>query len=193
MNKMNVYFITNRWMGVRMTLEPRVPESKDMDENDTTPRICVAQTILGCLQSIGATSLTFHSDDHSAKIYIYKAKVPVKDIYQPTVEDVPDVWQTGELWIMQPTSFTLESSATLRKHLLFPKGIPYARYSLTFNGEDEVVDRAAAYPVYGEYDAFSFIDYDHSNCKGECGFDESGEIPRIIYPNQAKEKKNTEE
>ena len=81
-------------------LEPRLPDNYLVRmgyENDSTPRICMSNSISGCLASIG------RNQDLSGESYI----IHVVDEYDGTVKsnvevrnEVPDAHITDEIWLM---------------------------------------------------------------------------------------------
>lgn len=98
--------------------------------------------------------------------------VPATVLYHPTIDEVPDAWKTGELWLTSETWFEHYGRYMLRRHMKIPK-TPYARYAVTQMAPDmknksrfvldycdEVCDRLVATAIYGEEDAFSFITMD---------------------------------
>lgn len=175
MKMMRVYFLCDHDLGLTPTIEPRVPKTKAALEDYTTPRICVATTIPACLKSIDAIPILCDLDrkdpckenEHHVITYeVYVADVPVEHIVQPDNSMVPDAWITGELWITEPTVFHKLGTAQLEKHVVY-EDAPFARFAFTMlhdplseEFDDEVVDRVFADAIYGEYGAFSILDFD---------------------------------
>lgn len=142
-------------------LSPYIPNNRANGENSTTPRIPCSLTIMGCITSL---SLPFiyedymkirKSTDNRFIVHLYGADVSVDNIYQPTNDQVPDEWLTGELWLTKDTEFIIEKTYELNRHIELP-GFPYSRYSMT-QIDDMIVDRVGASVVYGDIDNFSFI------------------------------------
>ena len=91
------------------SLIPRIPKSRvigpNISEDDSTPRICVADTVQRALMAMPGTGKII-------KI-MQKYKVPViihayyleqdwKSIRRPRKNEVPDVELTGECWMLKP-------------------------------------------------------------------------------------------
>ncbi|MCE5220188.1 MAG: hypothetical protein LLF98_02675 [Clostridium sp.] len=76
-------------------LKPRIPIDRMKIENDYTERICVSQSIVGCLTAL-------RKFDLNDIVYIYECES--NNVYQPTTEEVPDVCFTGEEWILEPVT-----------------------------------------------------------------------------------------
>jgi len=82
-----------------MVLEPRIPVCKYNCEDSEIKRICVSQSINGCLTAIGSRF------DLGDKVYIHQCESD--NVIQPTSEQVKDVHLTGEQWILEPIAMTL--------------------------------------------------------------------------------------
>lgn len=99
---MTLYFVTNsERFEDSMILYPRIPKSIDIENNEDyiTPRICVSNSVIGCLNSIQ------NNLGGGCSLNIYKCYVKNKEIYRPTSREVPDVKDTGEVWLLKPTEF----------------------------------------------------------------------------------------
>lgn len=71
---MKLYFVTHKYFGKQMTLEPRVPKSLDEEgEDNKTPRICTSNSMLGCVFSI--------SKNYSPECFLYVYTCEVEDFY----------------------------------------------------------------------------------------------------------------
>lgn len=94
---------------------PRIPNTAGIYEDKTTPRICVAPTIEGCLTGIKLLGrlrrcLAANEDAMSYEtlglevypIIILEFDVPESILYKPLKHQVPDVDITNEYWITQP-------------------------------------------------------------------------------------------
>lgn len=75
--------------------KPRVPRNKMNSEEAETKRVCTSQSIDGCLVAIGG----FQVGDI---INIYDCTFQ-GDTYKPSCYEVPDVFFTGEEWILSNT------------------------------------------------------------------------------------------
>lgn len=81
-------------------LHPKIPQHRMECEDDEISRICVSQSINGCLTAIEPNSV-------GDVLYIHECEADDKDIVQPTLYQVPDCCFTGELWIIEPTKMKL--------------------------------------------------------------------------------------
>lgn len=111
MDKMRVYHISQKSLGGSIILKPGIPECavKSLEDLEIK-RICVAPTILGCLRALelpGSDYKTKYDDGETKQLFCYFADVDVGDLYQPTINQVPDACLTGELWILKPYEFKL--------------------------------------------------------------------------------------
>lgn len=68
------------------------------NENGNIPRICVSQSINGCLSAVGGF-------DIGDIIYIHECES--ENIIQPNLEQVADRCFTGEQWITEPVKMQL--------------------------------------------------------------------------------------
>lgn len=190
MKMVRVYFLCDNDLGPTSTIVPSVPKTKAALEDNTTPRICVALTIPACLKAIDAIPILCDLDrtdpckpneQHTIKYQVYSAIVPVEHIVQPDNSMVPDAWITGELWVTEPTVFTKMGIGVLRKHVVY-EDAPIARFSFTFmhdsddeDDDEEIVDRAFADAIYGEYGAFSVLDMDQYRAESFIADTEDGD------------------
>lgn len=74
-------------------LFPKIPKNKMKHEDNKTLRICVSQSINGCLTAIGGFRI-------GEFVYIHECES--ENVIQPTIEQVEDVCFTGEQWILEP-------------------------------------------------------------------------------------------
>ncbi len=168
MKKIHLYHISRTDLGPEVFLTPDVPANTGFGEDEHTPRVCACLNVPGCLQS----GEFFFDDDmilggRPKTLYVYEAWADPEDVWQPSVEQVPDAWFTGELWVTRAIRWTKVDKGVLRKHLSYtvsckePRAdVVYSRFAFTFDGYDEVVNRAGASPVYGDADAFSVLAFD---------------------------------
>lgn len=159
MRTIHLFHISDSYIGTNPVLEPRVPEFACFNEDEHTPRICCSLTIPGCFIA-KETSFQLLDNLSSQDYYLYSADVDLDSVYQPTNLDVPDSWQTGELWVVKPQEFKYVTTYRLRQHMDVSEKAFYSRYSCTACGYDEVVDRITASPIYGDMNAFSYIEFD---------------------------------
>ena len=164
MKTLRVYWISNafdviadRTIEKEITLTPRIPDSASLMEDHRTPRVCCAMSMVDCLSSL---EVSWRIAGNECQYFnVYEADVPIEILYQPTIEEVPDVWYTNELWILNTQTFKLVGTYRLRRMIIL-NGSPYARFSFTRQGEDEVVDRLFDANVYGSPEAFTYIEAD---------------------------------
>ena len=100
-----LYFVTqSEKFGATMILSPRIPKSIDLENNEDNKiaRICVCENITNCIKSILPN---FFQGNY---INIYSCNVDKKEIYKPTIKQVPYVDLTHELWLLKNTRFVLE-------------------------------------------------------------------------------------
>ena len=79
---MKYYFATKEWLGLKNVLYPRVPLTAGDCDDQTTPRICVSQSIEGCLIGIGTTIF----EDNEINIYSCRTS----DVKQPKISQAYD-------------------------------------------------------------------------------------------------------
>lgn len=94
---MKLYHLSDKYLGKRPTLVPRVPVNRDSTEPDT-PRICVAPTLVGCYKSLIAL---MDLANRFPAMHVYCAEsdksVPAKKVYDARV--------TQERWLLEATQF----------------------------------------------------------------------------------------
>lgn len=162
MNSMKVYHVSLEPLP-SLQLFPRVPNNA-MDlgnEDDRTKRICVCPTIPGCIMSAELICRLAENNTETATVYVYSADVPFIYLKQPSVDEVPDAWSTGEMWVMVPWTFQLDGVYNLHKGLSHAISPAYTRWIMTRVGHDiDIVDIIGVPPIYGSLDSFSFIELD---------------------------------
>jgi ribosomal protein S18 acetylase RimI-like enzyme len=98
-NLKNIYFLSTRSDFDGKTLSPRVPDNyftKNGYEDNTTKRICFCPTIDQCLTALSKNCTGMEA-------YVYQPDdISKYDLYRPTVNEVPDIKITGEVWITEP-------------------------------------------------------------------------------------------
>ena len=194
MIELKVYHISRTDLGDAVRMVPRIPDFCDEhEENTTIKRICVAPTIIGCIRALelpesmclswhGAHGdenfFAFNRDGKPFPLYLYSATIPTAFLYSPTVEQVPDVWITGGLWVLSPCNFKKEANLTIRKHMDLPN-CAYSRYVITKEGDDEVADRISAPVIYGN-DMYNFSFIGH-NIHRDAAAQKYAEDNRLYY------------
>ena len=164
MDKMHVYHISLDDLGNKVTFKPRIPEGM-IGENNHIPRICVCPTIMGCIRAIAPSQLTDKINKGMiSHLYLYDAFVDVANLYQPNTDDVPDIYITGELWVMKETRFTLLKKMRICKHLDLPFCC-YSRYAIYPEDENITNTRINDQVIYGQEFNFSYIDFNQFRVK----------------------------
>lgn len=167
MRSIRLYHVCLEDRGEQTVFVPDVPERRSDNEDKWTPRVCACLTVPDCLR---AMELAFDSgvalDNAELHVSVYQARVPVEHVVQPSTEQVPDAWMTGELWVMIPIQWTLAFQGTFRRHMDFAcksfetgDNAVFSRYAFTALGEEEVCDRCQGCATYGEENAFSFLEF----------------------------------
>lgn len=100
------------------SFKPRVPKTrvigKFVSEEAETPRICTADTIQHALLGIpGCADVMQNIQKFDMRIYIHVYYLTSEDIKFPTEEEVPDVKETHEVWILS------EPQKIIRQGILF--------------------------------------------------------------------------
>lgn len=96
-NVMKYYFASTKNFDGQV-VQPHIPKNRMGKEDSTTNRICVSQSINGCLTAIGGF-------DFEDIVYIHECEV--HDAVQPTINQVPDRCYTGENWVTSPIEMHL--------------------------------------------------------------------------------------
>ena len=173
MNLMRLYRFEFVDKGTTFLAEPSIPETVSFIEDSTTPRICVCPHIMGCIQALELPEsvVSFNKEWKSSNLYLYQALIDLdrcrsEGIIQPTINQVPDVWKTGEIWILKPTVFNKVGEFTLSKQFDLPN-CAYSRYQVVPNIEDAmVIDRVVGPVIYGDLEeGFSFIGFNDLKVK----------------------------
>lgn len=172
-----LYRVETEDKGDSYVLFPHIPDNRLMFENNYTARICACPTIIGCLYSaeIGRRLCLLEEKNNIEKlpIYIYKAYVDIEYVDIPSESDVYDAWHTGEMWITMPTEFTKVGRYTIRKHMELPYSC-YSRFAVTKDGHDEIIDLTTGDVIYGEPNAFSYIDINPTRTDEALAFNGNG-------------------
>lgn len=117
------YFFLSRKSHDNKTLNPRIPKNRMPSEDDKTPRICVSTSIAGCLAAV-------HTLKEGNTVYIHTCES--NEIIQPTKDQVPDVFFTGEIWITESVQMHLIGKIKITKVDYFDydpeKGISMTNY-----------------------------------------------------------------
>lgn len=109
---MKYYFATKKWLGLKNVLFPKVPLTVGDYDNQTIPRICVSQSIEGCLIGIGTTIF----EGNEINIYLCRTS----DVKQPKISQAYDTSITGEIWITKPIRIKFYNQIIITKMHSFP-------------------------------------------------------------------------
>ena len=90
------YFVSDRDFDGQ-TLYPRLPENRAPNEDESTERVCVSQSIDGCLVA------TYYGVGNI--IYVHTCESD--QVISPTFKQVEDAMFTGEQWILEPVEMKL--------------------------------------------------------------------------------------
>lgn len=84
---------------------PRVPESTAFSEDQETPRICLADSIIHCIEAILPKGISIHS---GMLLQVYTVNISEDDTYLLSPKEVhrhvADALFTQEYWYLQPIS-----------------------------------------------------------------------------------------
>lgn len=81
---------------------PRIPRNTMQGEDVTTPRTCVGRTIPHCIAGIEGSTPRYDMIKYYRGYHVYGVPRTAK-VVEPSPEQVPDVGNTGERWLTQPT------------------------------------------------------------------------------------------
>jgi len=125
----------------QLKFTPRVPTWRIENENDAIERICVSDSIEGCLRGIEyniTKSLWMqYNEEYQIPLYVYaidENKLSKEELYTPEylVENnlVPDAQESNEHWILKPVKFELVDTIKLSEEM----------YSIYEDNEIDYVD-----------------------------------------------------
>lgn len=100
------YFFISRKNHDNKILNPRIPKNRMPSEDEKTARTCVSTSIAGCLAAV-------HSLKEGNIVYIHTCES--NQVIQPTKDQVPDVFFTGEIWITEPVEMNLIGKIKITK------------------------------------------------------------------------------
>ena len=161
MNHIHLYHVSYKDLGYNPTINPYIPHYKAIDEDGSIHRICCCASIPGCIEAMeiipDKVAKAKRENKDGLDLYIYEAYVSPELIYQPTIDEVPDVWQTGEFWVMKPITFYRAKHYKVYKSFNIPN-TAYSRYCFTEVNEECIIpDRVVAPIIYGDIDSFSML------------------------------------
>ena len=95
---------------------PRVPENRLEYEDEKVRRVCVSTSVIGALRGIACDDV-----DGDYKIYMpVGIGWEISDfIYKPTVNELPDVIETREKWILCPVKMVECERVQIRRGKLY--------------------------------------------------------------------------
>lgn len=100
-NNMILYHVSKGWTELYKEFIPRVPEFRAYDEDNKTERICLSDSIGGCLSAIPDS--LYHTDEYT-KLTIYECDIDdyinYEELYKYGM--VPDAYVTHEYWCLKP-------------------------------------------------------------------------------------------
>lgn len=109
---LKLFHVSERYLGHEVLFEPRVPKNqmtKLFGEDSVTPRICFCENIGRCLTALG--------DNIKGKIlYVYEIDIDEefeRYIKRPSLDEVPDVDTSGEIWLLKPCRLKLSQNKTI--------------------------------------------------------------------------------
>lgn len=89
---MIVYRVYSEFLGYEIIASPKIPKNymtlKGYEDNHTK-RVCLCKTVDDCLTALS-------NDLEDTVFYVYTADI--ENVYYPTIDELPDVELTGELW-----------------------------------------------------------------------------------------------
>lgn len=127
------YFFISRKNHDNKILNPRIPKNRLPSEDEKTARICVSTSITGCLAAVQGLK-------EGNTVYIHTCES--NEIIQPTKDQVPDVYFTGEIWITESVQMELIGKIKITQVDYFDydpeKGISMTNYQYrTVNMKDK--------------------------------------------------------
>lgn len=100
---MTIYHVSYTYLGDKIKLTPRVPPTAGPKEDQTTPRICFAPSVIKCLHAIEGTKdskrlrAMWELSKKNPSVYYTKR---LKSIVP--AGKVPDKKFTEEVWVLRP-------------------------------------------------------------------------------------------
>lgn len=150
----NLYFVTKADMKSKTTLEPRIPQNFLTDngfEDNKIKRVCFSTSING---AVTALSQNLKNTD----LFVYSPiGIEKRDIYTPSVSQVPDRSITGEVWIRKPVQIECIGKIHVIDAKKNPQRYKYGNkiaelYEWNWKWIDKNINESVS-SVYGAYDA----------------------------------------
>lgn len=104
---MKLYHVSSQKKS-KLRLEPRIPKNfftENGAENSTIPRVCLSDSVKGCLRGI-----SMNLDGKT--LHVYEANSN-KDIHVPSIKEVPDSKITGEVWSLSPIDLKFKKTISV--------------------------------------------------------------------------------
>jgi len=117
---MKLYHVSYRYLGERVRLEPRLSIEARIGREPGPPRICVSDSIEGCLWAITKSKL-------QKLMYVYQALRPRDIDFDSPRQHVEDWEVTQEVWILQPTDFKFLYAIEVQDNLYTDDAPTYKR------------------------------------------------------------------
>lgn len=150
----NLYFVTKADMKSKTTLEPRIPQNFLTDngfEDNKIKRVCFSTSING---AVTALSQNLKNTD----LFVYSPiGIEKRDIYTPSISQVPDRSITGEVWIRKPVQIECIGKIHVIDAKKNPQRYKYGNkiaelYEWNWKWIDKNINESVS-SVYGAYDA----------------------------------------
>ena len=141
--------------------EPRIPTSRLLQEDSTTPRVCFADTIDGALRAMPRQQI---GTDCIMLFVHVPAYIPSKEyIIFPMKEQVPDVTTTGELWSVKPVRMELIGTIVVRDSFGVVDWGWLDEFNVTeMERNSATIDYMDVLDFYSEYNLLDYDDFhDH--------------------------------
>ena len=150
----NLYFVTKADMKSKTTLEPRIPQNFLTDngfEDNKIKRVCFSTSING---AVTALSQNLKNTD----LFVYSPiGIEKRDIYRPSISQVPDRSITGEVWIRKPVQIECIGKIHVIDAKKNPQRYKYGNkiaelHEWNWKWIDKNINESVS-SVYGAYDA----------------------------------------
>ena len=122
----NLYHLSNRFLGNKVVLVPRVPHYAG--EDSITPRVSLSNSLEGCLKGSGGQ---LHPKDD---IFYFYEVINQPKLHKPTTAQVYDVGRTGETWALTPVELKLKHKIKFTQEVSH-EDTDYSKYEII--GENE--------------------------------------------------------
>ena len=141
--------------------KPHIPTNRLPREDNTTPRVCFADTIVGAWKAMPHQMI---GTDCIMLFVHVPAYIPSKEyIVFPTEEQVPDVNITGELWSVKPVRMELIGTIVIQDSFGVVDWGWLDEFHITeAERRSATMDHIGALELYSEYNLLDYDDFhDH--------------------------------